>query len=483
MGWVRRAVFVGLLVVGLSGLVGAHLLGAQGPSQVFVIQIHGTIDLGLTPYVKRVLRDAEEQGASAIILDINTPGGRLDSALEIKDALLGSAVPVTAFINREAFSAGALIAIAAHTIYMTPGAALGAATPVDQTGEKASEKVVSAVRTAFRSTAEARDRDPDIAEAMVDEEVVVEGLVEEGKLLTLTTDEAVEHGFVDGEVQDMAELLEVLDLTGAALVRTSPNWSEALVRIITNPALASLFISIGFLGLFVELTSPGFGVPGIAGIALLGLFFWGHFLAGLAGWEGLILVVVGLGLMAAEIFLIPGFGVAGILGIAAFLGGLFLSLIGQGAGIPDFTRAGLILLGSMAIMGVGAWLVIVYLPRGRLFRGLALQRSLPAGPGLADESESPRIDLRQSEEQISPGAGAGPLLGARGVALTELHPSGIAEIDKQRVDVVTEGDFVAPGVEVEVISDEGYRRVVRALGAQPPAPSQETGAGKPPTID
>jgi membrane-bound serine protease (ClpP class) len=483
MGWVRRAVFVGLIVVGLSGLIGAHLVGAQATKQVFVIQVHGVIDLGLSPYVKRVLGEAEEQGASAIVLDINTPGGRLDSALEIKDALLGSAVPVTAFINREAFSAGALIAIAAHTIYMTPGAALGAATPIDQTGEKASEKVVSAVRTAFRSTAEARDRDPDIAEAMVDESVVVEGLVEEGKLLTLTTDEAVELGFVDGEVEDLGELLEALELTGAAIVRTSPSWSETLVRIITNPALASLFISIGFLGLFVELTSPGFGVPGIAGIALLALFFWGHFLAGLAGWEGLILVLVGLGLIALEIFVVPGFGVAGILGIGAFLGGLFLSLIGQGAGLPDFTRAGLILLGSFAIMAVGVWLVIVYLPRGRLFRGLALQTFLAAGPGLRDEPAPTPVDPPESAEESSPRAGAGSLKGARGYAITELHPSGIAEIDKQRVDVVTEGDFVAPGMEIEVISDEGYRRVVRALEAQPPTSSEESRTENPPTID
>ena len=463
MSWVRRSIFVALIATGFIGLVDSSALGAQTQQTVMVAQVHGTIDPGLSPYIKRVLGDATEQGSEAVILDINTPGGRLDSALEIKDALLGSQVPVVAFINREAFSAGALIAVAADAIYMTPGASMGAATPVDQAGDKASEKVVSAVRTAFMSTAEARGRDPLIAEAMVDETVAVEGLVEEGKLLTLTTATALEHGYADGEVRDLKELLGAEGLSDAVVVQTAPSWSEALVRVITNPALASLFISLGFLGLFVELTSPGFGVPGIVGLALLSLFFWGHFLAGLAGWEGIILVVVGLGLLAVELLLVPGFGIAGILGLGAFLGGLFLSLIGQGADSADFLRAALVVLVALLNIVVGGWLILRFVPGARLFRGLALQVALPTGPGIAEEQGAPRVDLRQTERRDGPRTGAGPLLGAQGTAITELRPAGMAKIDNDRVDVITQGEYVAAGTPIEVIADEGYRRVVRPI--------------------
>ena len=471
MRWVRRTIWVALMGLGLIGLLGPGALAAQEDDQVLIIEVHGTIDLGLTPYLKRVLEDAHEQAARSVILEIDTPGGRLDAALEIKDTLLGSTVPVVAFVNREAFSAGALIAIAAHQIYMTPGAALGAATPVDQEGTKASEKVVSAVRTAFRSTAEARNRDPDVAEAMVDESVAVGGLVEEGKLLTLTTGDALQWGFVDGEVEDLEELLETLGLSGNTVVRTSPSWSEDLVRFITNPVLASLFISLGFVGLLFELTSPGFGVAGLAGIALLALFFWGHLLAGLAGWEGVALVGLGLALMAVEALFVPGFGLVGLAGITAFMIGLFLSLVGQGASGADFQRAALVLLGSLLLMAAGGFAVLKYVPRGRLFGALALQRSLPPGPGM--EPGLPRVDMRQAEAPGTPQSAMGPMLGVRGQAITDLHPAGIVQIDNQRVDVVTEGGFVASGTAIEVIADEGYRRVVRPV--EPPGATESGG--------
>ena len=218
----RTALSVALLALGAAGL----LAPAQGVSAqaevVYLVEVHDTIDLGLAPYVKRVIGDATEEGASAIVLEINTPGGRLDAALQIKNAILDSRVPVIAFINREAFSAGALIALAAHEIYMAPGAVIGAATPVDQEGEKASEKVVSGIRKDFKALAEVRGRNPLVAEAMVDEAVAVEGLVEEGKLLTLSTQEALEWGYAEGEVEDLPALLVAAGLEGVQLIETSP---------------------------------------------------------------------------------------------------------------------------------------------------------------------------------------------------------------------------------------------------------------------
>ena len=464
----RGVLGVLFIVIGLTILLAAPAWGQQSDQQVYVATVSGTIDLGMTPYVKRVLRDATDADAEAVILDINTPGGRLDAALEIKDAILGADIPIIAYVNREAFSAGALIAIAANKIYIAPGGVIGAATPVDGIGEKASEKVVSAVRTDFKSIAEFRGRDASIAEAMVDEEVVIEGLVEEGKLLTLTSTEALKWGYSEGEALNLNAILEAEGLVGATVVRVDVSFAERLVRFLTNPAVASLLISLGFLGLLAELTSPGFGVPGIAGLLLLGLFFWGHMLAELTGWEGVALVVIGLVLIAVELLVTPGLGIMGLLGLGAFFAGLFMSLIGQGAAAADFLRAALVLLGAFGLMVVGAGMILKLLPRRRIFRGLALQTSLASGSGLEESTSG-----GQQNEAAGHPESYTPLVGTRGIALTDLRPAGVARIDNQRVDVVTEGDFIEAGSTIEVIADEEYRRVVRLIEDPEPDPVEE----------
>jgi membrane-bound serine protease (ClpP class) len=461
----RGVLGVLFIVIGLASLLVTPVLGQDSNQEVYVATVSGTIDLGMTPYIKRVIGKAEDVQAAAVILDINTPGGRLDAALAIKDALLDAEVPVIAYVNREAFSASALIAIAANTIYIAPGGVIGAATPVDGLGTKASEKVVSAVRTDFKSVAELRGRDADIAEAMVDEEVAIEGLVEEGKLLTLTSIEALKWGYSEGEVADLEALLEAEGLAGATVINVDLSFSERMVRFITNPAVAGILISLGFLGLLAELTSPGFGVPGLAGLLLLALFFWGHMLAELTGWEGVALVVVGLALIAIELLVIPGFGVAGLLGLAAFFTGLFIAMVGQGAATSDFFRTTLVLLGATTLMIIGAWLILRFLPRRRLFRGLSLQTSLARGSGLEESPDgSQHVESTvHSESHVS-------LVGARGIALTDLRPAGVARIDNHRVDVVTEGGFIEEGRSIEVIADEEYRRVVKAV--EDPEPDQ-----------
>ena len=467
---VQRAFCATLIALGLLGLLVPAVLGQSSGGRVYVATIDGTIDLGMVPYVKRVLSAAADEGAEAVLLDINTPGGRLDAALSIKDALLDAEVPVIAYVNREAFSAGALIAISANTIYMDKGGVIGAATPVDQEGESASEKVISAVRSDFRAVAEVRGRDPSIAEAMVDESVAIDGLVEEGKLLTMTTSEALQWGYADGEAATIGEALEAEGITGAVLVQVEYSLAERFVRFLTNPVVASLLISLGFLGLLAELTSPGFGVPGIAGVLLLALFFWGGFLAELSGWEGVVLVAIGLALITVELVLIPGFGVAGLLGGIAFFAGLYISLIGQGATTGDFVRAGLVLLSSLVMIVIGGAAILTLLPNRRGWGGLALQTSLPRGSGMLGRLGG------------APAAGPSPeyvsMLGRRGVALTVLHPAGVAQIDTQRVDVVSEGGYIDAGTPVVVIADEEYRRIVRAVepgeSETPPASEQDT---------
>jgi membrane-bound serine protease (ClpP class) len=345
---------------------------------VYVVPITGTIDLGLAPYLSRVLAQAEADNAAAVLLEIDTPGGRLDAVLQMQDALLGSHVRTIAFVDRTAFSAGALAAIASQEIYMTPGAVMGAATPVEGgTGEEASAKVISAVRKTFKTTAEARGRDPLVAEAMVDPDVAIDGLVARGELLTLTTAEAIAWGYADGVVSNRAELLDAAGLAAAPVVETAPSLAERVVRFITDPAVASLLIILAVLLIVADFFVEGFGLAGAVGLVLLALFFWGHFLAGLAGWEDIALVVLGLLLIAVEIIVVPGFGLPGVLGLVALLGGLFLAMLGRDLPSAEgIERAGMTVLVSAIAIIIGLAAVLAFLPRSRRLSALVLQAAV-----------------------------------------------------------------------------------------------------------
>nr|PZN91378.1 MAG: peptidase [bacterium] len=413
---------------------------------VYRIPVHGTIELGLAPFVERSLREAAAAGAAAAVLEIETPGGRVDAAQRIVNAVSDSEVPVYAFINRRAFSAGAMIALATRKIYMRPGSMIGAATPVTGEGEKAPEKIVSAMRSEMRALAEARGLDPRIAEAMVDEEVGVEGLVEPGKLLTLTTEEAVRVGYAV-ETADWETLLEDLGLASAETVVTEVNWAEGLVRFLTHPMVAPLLLSLGFLALLVELKTASFGLAGLVGVACLALFFGAHYLVGLAGWEELILLGVGFVLLGIELFVVPGLGIFGVGGVAAVLGSVFLSMVGSSATAVDLSQAAGGLSFAIVAVLVGGWLVLRSLARrGRLARsGIVLDQALESQAGYLAAPARPE------------------LVGATGVAITALRPAGVAQFGDERLDVVSEGEWIEPGTPVRIVRAEGYRHVVRPV--------------------
>ncbi len=458
-----------LLILGVGLSYGIARAQTRGP--VYLVSISNTIDLGLAPFLSRVLDQAAHNNAAAVIVEINTPGGRLDAVLQMRDTLLDSPVRTIAYVNREAFSAGALVALAADELYMAPGAVMGAATPVDGGGEPADAKTISAVRSVFRATAEVRERDPLIAEAMVDPTIVIDGLVSDAQLLTLTTDQAQQVGYTDGVVANRAELLEATGLTAATIVAPQLSLAETVVRFLTNPVIASLLISIGFLLILADLLTGGFGALGGVGVLLFVLFFWGHFLVGLAGWEGVALVVLGLALIALEVFVIPGFGIAGVVGGIALLGGLFISLIGgEIITTADLQRAGYTVLGMLLLMAGGGVLLLRFLPRAASLHGLILQsqvgvldaRQSQSAPRRSNWLEGDRLEAQSAANARPPETGAARLLqGASGVALSDLRPSGVAQIAGERVDVVTRGDYIRAGEPIEVISDEGYRRVVR----------------------
>jgi membrane-bound serine protease (ClpP class) len=419
--------------------------------QVYVASIDGVIDLGLAPFIQRVLDEATQTGAAAVILEINTFGGRVDAAVLIRDALLNSKVRTVAFVNKRAISAGALIGLAAQTLAMADGGTIGAATPVQmgQRGEAAqpvAEKTVSYVRKEFRATAESRKRPPLLAEAMVDADIAIPDVIEKGKLLTLTTEEALQNKLIDFRADNMESLLEQLGLASAELTRTSPNWAEGLVRFLTHPVLSSLLITIAMLGIILELRTPGFGIPGGLGIASLALFFWGHWLVRLAGWEELLLVTGGVILLVLEIFVIPGFGIAGFLGLLAILSGFILSLVGSGDTATFILIASGRVVGSLVFAVIAGLVLLRFLPHLPYGRRLILVRGLSAAEGYVSAAE-----------------GEAQWLGKKGRARSALRPAGIAEIDGQRLDVVSDGGLIEAGQQIEVIRVDGNRIVVRQV--------------------
>jgi membrane-bound serine protease (ClpP class) len=436
----RRRLVVTLALLGF----GASIAPAQAPL-VYRLRVSGVVENGLAPYLARGLREAATAGAAAVYLDIDTPGGRIDAAERIVDAVTTSAVPVYAYVNPRAYSAGALIALSAKRIYMRPGAVIGAATPVDGGGTKASEKMVSAMRGEFRALAEARGLDPRVAEAMVDERVTVPGVNEGGRLLTLSTNEAVHLGFAREVAGGEGGLLRAIGLPTARVVSLEPNWAELVVRFLTNPLVSPLLLSLGVLGLVFEIKTGAFGLGGLVSLGSLGLFFGSSFLVGLAGWEEVILLGVGLLALAIEVFVLPGFGAAGLLGALAVAAAVVLAMVGGSPSTADVTQALIVLGASLAITAAVTYAWIRHLPNSGRFGGLILRGGSHQADGYI--AATPRHDL----------------VGQDGVAMTDLRPAGTAQIGQERVDVVTEGEYVPQGRTVRVVRSEGYRHVVRGL--------------------
>ncbi len=436
-----------LAVLGAAQVAPVRDATARRPV-VVVAPISGTIDLGIAPFVQRVLRDAERDSVNTVVLEINTFGGRVDAAILVRDALLSSSVPTVAFINRRAISAGALIALATGTIAMTDGATIGAATPVQGggTGEAkpVEEKTVSYVRKEFRATAESRGRPLLIAEAMVDSDVSINGLIEKGKLLTLTTEEAMANEVAEIRAGTLPVLLEQLGLADAEIQRAEVNWAESFVRLLTNPVVSSLLLSVGLLGILVEIRTPGVGLPGIAGLTSLALFLGGHWIVQLAGFEELLLVIVGLVLVVVEVLVIPGFGIAGVAGIIALLAGVTMSMFGEGASIDVIGNA-LTRVAISLFMAIGFALVLLRAMTKTPFgKRLVLETDMDAHEGW---ESTPETDHQ--------------LLGVVGRTITQLRPAGLADLGGSRVDVVSDGELIDPGTEIIVTRVDGNRVVVR----------------------
>ncbi len=445
---VRRACIV---LVGLCALVSS----VAYPETVWVLEVRDEIGRGMVSYLRAGVSGADEAGAAAVVFDFLTPGGRLDAASAARDVIMASPIPTIAYVNGEALSAGALLALACEKIYFAPGGVMGAATPVYpgvQGIEQAPEKVVSAVRALFRSTAEARGRKPEVAEAMVDPAKTVEGLIDRGELLTLTSGEAAQWGYSDGEADRLEKLLELAGLGGATVERYTVRWTDRALEFLTSPWMAGLLIMVGMLGLVTELVTPGLGVPGILGAASLGLFLWAHFFVGIAGWDSLLFFLAGVVAIMLELLVFTGsdFGLSGVVGLVLIGLGFYQAMVGP-LTRPEEAMWAVGAVGIALVLSlVGTVLLITRLPKSRLrFGGIVL---------------SGKITGRAYD--IEPQAQVGQMwIGKAGVAMTDLRPVGVALIDKHRVDVVCEEGYLPKGTNIVVVRDEGYRKVVRRSDA------------------
>lgn len=420
------------------------LINLKAQEKVYLADIDGEIDLGMAPFVRRVVDEAENNGAKAILFRINTFGGRVDAATQIKDAILNSKVRTIAFIDKRAISAGSLIALSCEKIVMVPGASMGATTVVDQAGQKQSEKYQSYMRSEMRATAEKNGRRTDIAEAMVDERVVVPGLVDSTRLVTLTAEEAVKYGMADTVISNLDDVLKLYGFQNDEIVNVSSNWAEEFVKFVNNPIISSLLIMIGLVGLFTEIKTPGWGLPGTAGVIALAIFFGANYILELASVLEISLFVIGFILLLVEIFFIPGFGVTGLLGITMMIAGLFLGLISDFDTIDSSIISGAIiqLAATFVTTGILIFILSKFLPKTSVFSRLILQDNISAKSGYTSKP-----DLHE-------------LIGLTGTAMTDLRPSGTAIINGKRVDVVTEGEYINHNSGIKVTAVQGSKVVV-----------------------
>lgn len=424
-----------LFVLALLSLI--PVLHADSHS-VYIIPVEAEVERGLQAFIERGIEEAEEADAQAIIFEIDTPGGFVDAADGIARLLQESSIPTIAYINQDALSAGAYLALNAEEIYMHPAARMGAAQVIDQSGNAAGDKADSAWRSSMANAAESSDREPQYALAMADASIdLPEYRAGVGELLTLRAGEAEEVGYSEGTVASIEELLELKGMEDSEIVYIDETFSESLARFLTNPVVVPILLSVAMLGLLLELFTPGIGVPALIGLTSLMLFFYGHLVAGLAGYESIILLFIGLGLMIAEFF-IPG-GVLGILGIAAVLGSILL------AGGDLQTTAVSILIAMIAATSGMVILVKFFGKRLSLFKRIILSDATDTKSGYVSTANRPE------------------LIGQMAITATELRPSGTIIFGDERIDAVSEGRYIGRAKNVKIIKVEGSRIVVREL--------------------
>lgn len=440
-----KKIFIILILIFISIEV-AH---SQDVSKVYVIKKleFQEINRWYTAYIKKAIKKASDEGASLIILELDTPGGLLSSALAIKNYIIESDIPIVAYINKNALSAGALISLSCEAIYMSDGSIIGAATPVYMKGneiEKAGEKEISAMRAAMRSSAERSKKNVRIAEAMVDETIVLskknDGIdLDDKTLLTLSVEEALKINIADGKANSITDIIKLRNLSeNSSIKNVEEEKYDYILRFLINPVVLSALISIGIIGVYIELKTPGFGIGGVISIIAFSIFFFAQVFVGDSSFLAPAIFFLGVVLLAIEIFVIPGFGITGILGILGIAAGIFMSF-----GINNIAQATLVVFVSL----VSDIILIIILARF-ILKSKGFKNKIALETDTAGYHSSVSYD---------------DLLGLEGITDTFFRPSGNIIIDGKKYDAITEGEFINKGTKIKVILVEGNKIVIKEV--------------------
>jgi len=418
---------------------------------VYRINIKSEISPSVTRLVESGIAQAEARKAKYLLIEMDTYGGLVDDADKIRTALLKTKVTTVVFIRNNAASAGALISIACDSIYMASGATIGAASVVNQTGELMPEKYQSYMRKKMRATAEETGRNPLIAEGMTDENLVIDSIKEKGKIVTLTTDEAIKYGFCNSKAESVNEVVKLLD-GSPDLENHQSSWVESVIIWLVNPAVSGVFLLLIFGGLYFEFKAPGTMFPIAVSVLAAMCYFAPLYLEGLAAnWE-ILAFIIGIVLLLMEIFVIPGFGVAGVVGIALTIGGLTLALVRNVD--FDFSAVSTNEIGRsflMVTIAMIAPLIIIVSFSKQMFGSSFFKRLAPT-----DKLSSKEGFSVQENSLVH-------LIGSEGITLTDLRPAGKATIDNTRHEVISEGDFISKDTKVKVLKIQGNYLVVAVV--------------------
>jgi membrane-bound serine protease (ClpP class) len=421
-------------------LLPAFALEAQ--TKVMVMEIKSEIDTRTTRYVELGLQQAKDTKADIVVIEMNTYGGGFTDAKNIVQMLLKFEKPTWVFINTNAASAGALISIACDSIYMSGGSSIGAATVVDGEGTKAIDKYQSYMRAIMRSAAEENHRDTTIAQGMVEEGFAIPGIKKVGQVITFSTSEAIKYGFCEGKVESIEEILKKNNISNYTLERFELSTAEKIIAFFLNPFISGILILVILAGIYFEMQAPGLGFAGAAALVALILYLVPFYLNGLAeNWE-ILALIIGFALIAAEIFIIPGFGVAGVSGIAIVIASLVLIMVNN-----DFFNFDLVSKSSLTTALIVA--------TGGLLGGIVLL--FLVGGKLLDSKQFKKIalpDTQNSKDGYTSTSILEPMTGKTGVAHTVLRPSGKVLIDGQFYDAYSRGEYIEKGEAIEVVAHE-----------------------------
>ncbi len=434
----------------------ANSLPAENDSidqyKVYLFNIKEMIAPPVWRTTKLAIENAKDKDADLILIHMNTYGGMLDAADSIRTIILDTKIPVYVFIDKNAASAGALISIACDSIYMAPGASIGAATVVNQSGEQMPDKYQSYMRSMMRATAEAKGRDPEIAQAMVDPRVSVPGVSDSLEVLTFTVSEAIVHGFCEGEANNLEEVMEHSGIENYTFIKHEISATDKIIGWLINPVVSGILIMIIIGGIYFELQTPGIGFPIAASLIAALLYFAPLYIEGLANHWEILLFVVGLILVAVEIFAIPGFGVAGISGIVLMVAGLTLSMV-ENIGPDTFNydyskvvKAFFIVVISFCVAIIGSIVITKKLFDTNTWFGgrLALVKTQQADEGYTSATVGYQNMLHKS-----------------GTAITILRPSGKVEIEGDMFDATALTGYIEKEEQIIVVGYQTGQLIVK----------------------